>query len=81
MALVSVIGTRAEDEMIGVHAASDVAAMADDHASGNRAVLRRPGEPVSLLMAASVTETAVAVHNRAAPDVAAGQKLGLAVVG
>jgi hypothetical protein len=51
-----------EGEMVGVHATPDVAAVAEDHAGGNRPVLQRPGEPVRLLVPALVAEGAVAVH-------------------
>src|SRR5262249_7872253 len=53
-----------------------------DHALWDRAVLERPGEPVCLLMATLVAKAAIAVPMTGAmPDMAAGQWLGLAVVG
>jgi len=77
-----VVGARAEDEMIGIHAAPYVAAMADNHSAGNRTVLQRPGESVRRMSAALVAKAAIPIIVIVAlPDVAAGQRLGLAVVG
>src|SRR5882757_7063603 len=68
--------------MVGVAAAPDVAAMAQDHARGDRAVAQRPGQPMGGPRLVADVELAVArVVDRAVPDVTAGERVDPAVEG
>src|SRR5262249_43067741 len=77
-----VVGAGAEDEVVGIHAAAHVAAVAQDHAGRDRPVLQRPGEPVRRQRLVADVELAVArMVDRAVPDVAARQRIDRGVVG
>ena len=79
-----VLGARAGDEIIGVHAAPDVAAMAKDHADGDWSVLQLPGDPVRVLHVPCpvlANEAAVTRLERPMPDLATAQRVGFAVIG
>src|SRR5437879_3310605 len=76
-----VLGGRTGNEMIGVYAASDVAAVAKEHALANRPVLRLPGRPVRDHRSLLIAETAVAARKVLLPDKAAAQRIGLGQVG
>ena len=78
-----ILGARAGDEMVGVYATPDVAAVAQDQAVGDRPVLHLPGDPVGVLRVPRpvlANETAVTRLERPMPDVAAAQGVGLAVI-
>ena len=79
-----VLATRAGNEMVGVHAAPDVSAVAQDQAVGDQSVLHLPGDPVRVLRVPCpvlANEGAVTRLERPVPDVAAAQRVGFAVIG
>jgi hypothetical protein len=77
-----VVGVAVEEQMLGIDATPLIATVADIHPRRNRSVPQAPGEAVRPLRMAADGERAVAaVVDRALPEVTAGNRIDLDVVG
>jgi hypothetical protein len=75
-------GLRVEEQVLGIHAATYIAAMADHLASRNWPLCHDPSEAMGAIEAAPNANLAISLPvNRCLPDVASGQRIDLYVVG